>query len=108
MFRKAYELDNESFEVVLCLGIVLVMQDKYDEALNLLLKAYKMSKALGFVFRELYEHLGDVYLKKGEKRLAIKYYKKGLKCRVDPVGSLKGQKESLYRMRKKLSKFKSK
>lgn len=113
LIRKAIEMDREQKKkrnpgvepvdnaaYLDSLGWVLFKRKKYKEALKPLLDAVKQEEGKHV---EIYDHLGEVYMKLGEKEKALEAWKKGLKC-VDISARDEKRKEEVKAKVEKFSK----
>lgn len=72
-FRKIYRYDVSEQEIN-SLGYILLGEDKTEEAIAI----FKLNVAEHPKSWNVYDSLGEAYMKKGEKELAIENYKKSL------------------------------
>ena len=94
--NRALEKEPKNPYYLDTLGWVKFKKKQYKEALDLLLQALNLADDDVVIF----EHIGDVYLADGNKDLAKKYYKQGIKkdndkLSKDDVLSIKRMKEKL-------------
>jgi tetratricopeptide (TPR) repeat protein len=87
MSKRALQSDPDNASYLDTYGWILFGQEKYDDALEYINKAIEAGGASA----EVYLHLGEIYLKKGEKESAIEAWNKGLK--LEP-----GNKDLLERL----------
>jgi len=78
LIKKALELEPTNGAYVDSLGWVYFREGKFDEALIELEKACKLLKEQGIEDATVYEHLGDVYIKKDMIEKAREMYNKSL------------------------------
>ena len=89
MIKKALEEDPNNGAYLDSLGWVYYKKKEYKKAEEYLLKALQYIKE-----PEIYEHVGDLYIKLQDKEKALSYYKEGLK--LEPGNETLKQKVADY------------
>lgn len=84
MIIKALKAEPENGAYLDSLGWVYYQQGKYEEALIYLFRAKTVLESENEnIDPEIYDHLGDLYLKLNDKKLALYYYNLALKNNSD-------------------------
>ena len=77
--KKILEIHPEDFNNLLDISRALISLERYKDAENYLLRALDIKKT-----KEVYDILGELYMKMKDYRSAIKYYNESLKIEEDP------------------------
>jgi Flp pilus assembly protein TadD len=85
MSKISLELAPSNVSYLDTYGWILFQMGKYDEALEYIRKAIDAGGANG----EVYLHLGEIYMKKGDKAEAINAWEKGVEVEPDNTELLK-------------------
>ena len=89
--RKSLLIDSVNSSYLDTYGWILFQMGKYNEAIFFINKSIETGQATS----EVYEHLGDIYLKKGDKLKAVESWEKGVL--VEPENKI---------LKEKINKFK--
>ncbi len=77
--KRILAINPEDFRSLLDIANAYVAMEKYDDAEDYLLRALNIKRT-----KEVYDALGDLYLKKKDYKGALKYYAESLKIEEDP------------------------
>ncbi len=89
--KKILEISPEDFQTLLDIGRAYMALQHYDDAEDYLIRAMNVKKT-----KEVYDSLGELYMKMKDYRSALKYYADSLKIENDPENHYNMAKAHYY------------
>jgi len=78
LITKALKLEPDNGAYIDSLGWIYYRKGDFQKALEKLLEAEKLMSEAGYVDPAVYDHLGDVYEKLGNSKMALIYWNKSI------------------------------